>query len=323
MIHPWDFDVAVVGGGPGGAAAASALARRGHRVLVLERERFPRFHIGESQLPWINEVLEEIGATEAVAAAGFVKKWGASFTTANGDLDQYADFARAYEVPQPQTYQVPRATFDQILLEHCAKCGARVLQPRVAEHAVFDAESVTLTYSDGDGDRVTVRVGVVIDASGRAGFLARQFGTRRKDAVLNNISVHRQFEGIPRKEGRRAGDIRMVTRPDRGWFWFIPISDTIISVGAVVPQVVYRQKAQPTPEETLAYLLTETPAAARLVAGARPLTPARFDADYSYLHSRHAGDRFVLVATRERFWIPFSQQVCCSPCSPGSRLPRR
>jgi FADH2-dependent halogenase len=304
MAQAWDFDVAVVGGGPAGSSAASALARRGHRVLVLERERFPRFHIGESQLPWIHEVLEKIGAGDAVAAAGFVNKWGASFTTADGEADQYADFAQAFEVPRPQTYQVPRAEFDQVLLQHSAKCGARVLQQRLAEDAEFDADGVTLTHSGVDGDRVSVRVGAIIDASGRTGFLAKRFGQRRKDSVLQNISVHRQFEGIPRSEGRRAGDIRMVTRPDQGWFWFIPITATVTSVGVVVPQSVYKRKAQSSPEETLDHFLAETPAAARLVAGTRPVTPARFDADYSYLHDRHAGDRFVLVGDAGAFLDP-------------------
>src|SRR5258706_11370462 len=124
MTQAWDFDVAVVGGGPAGSAAASALALRGHRVLVLERERFPRFHIGESQLPWINEVLGRIGAKEVVATAGFIPKWGASFTTSDGEADQYADFAQAWEVPIPQTWQVPRARFNKVRLGHGWKRGA-------------------------------------------------------------------------------------------------------------------------------------------------------------------------------------------------------
>jgi FADH2-dependent halogenase len=304
MTQAWDFDVAVVGGGPAGSAAASALALRGHRVLVLERERFPRFHIGESQLPWINEVLGRIGAKEVVANAGFIPKWGASFTTSDGEADQYADFGQAWEVPVPQTWQVPRARFDEVLLEHAEKCGAAVRRGRKAEEAAFDAQGVTLTHSGTDPATATVRVGAVIDASGRVGFLARRFGERRMDPRLQNISIHRQFEGIPRSEGRRAGDIRMVTRPDQGWFWFIPITDTVTSVGVVVPQAVYRASAKATPEETLARFLAETPAAARLVENARSLTPARFDADYSYLHSRHAGDRFVLVGDAGAFLDP-------------------
>ena len=120
MANVRDFDVAVVGGGPGGSAAAALLARRGHSVLVLERTRFPRFHIGESQLPWSNGVLKAIGAADAVAAAGFVQKWGASFMSDDSDTERYADFSRAPEVPEPQTYQVPRDRFDHVLLDHAA-----------------------------------------------------------------------------------------------------------------------------------------------------------------------------------------------------------
>jgi len=273
-------------------------------VLVLEKEAFPRFHIGESQLPWINEILARIGADAAVSAEGFVQKWGASFTTADGTADQYADFSQAYEVPRPQTYQVPRDRFDKVLLENAVRSGARVRQGCGARDAVFDADGVTVTYADPNDGEATVRVAAVIDASGRAGFLARRFGERRKDPVLQNIAVHRQYEGIPRSEGRRAGDIRMVTRPDRGWFWFIPISDTVVSVGAVVPQAVYNATRRGSAEDTLAAFLAETPAALQLVANATPVSPARFDADYSYLHTVHAGDRFAVTGDAGAFLDP-------------------
>ena len=106
----WDVDAVVVGGGPGGSSAATALARLGRRVLLLEREPFPRFHIGESQLPWANEVFEALGVHDTIADAGFVRKWGASFRSIDGALEQYADFSEAAETPTPQTFQVPRAT---------------------------------------------------------------------------------------------------------------------------------------------------------------------------------------------------------------------
>jgi flavin-dependent dehydrogenase len=124
------------------------------------------------------------------------------------------------------------------------------------------------------------------------------------DPVLRNVAVHAQYEGIARPEGRRAGDIRMVTRPDRGWFWFIPISPTVISVGAVIPRNVHDTKARASGEETLDAYLAETPAAAALVRDARRVTPARYDADYSYLAAEHAGDRWVLVGDAAAFLDP-------------------
>ena len=111
--------------GPADPRPPRTLARRGHRVLVLERETFPRFHIGESQLPWSNEVFRDARCRRRVAAAGFVKKWGASFTSADGGAEQYADFAHAVETPTPQTYQVPRERFDEVLLAPCARVAAR------------------------------------------------------------------------------------------------------------------------------------------------------------------------------------------------------
>src|SRR4029453_5088674 len=152
----WDFDVAVVGGGPGGSSTATSLARRGHRVVLLERDRFPRFHIGESQLPWSNESFGALGVDEAIAAAGFVQKWGASFRAFDGITEQYADFAAAVETPTPRTIQVPRARFDEILLRHAARCGATVLEGHRALEATFEADGVALCFADPEGAEQTV-----------------------------------------------------------------------------------------------------------------------------------------------------------------------
>jgi flavin-dependent dehydrogenase len=300
----WDFDAAVVGGGPGGSSAATALARRGRRVLLLERDQFPRFHIGESQLPWTNEVFRALGVHETIAAAGFVRKWGASFWTLDGAVEQYADFSEAVETPTPQTFQVPRATFDELLLRHGAKSGVAVRERHRALDAAFDAAGVTLRFADPEGVEHTVRVGVVVDASGRAGFLAKKLGRHAFDPLLRNIAVHAQYENIPRLPGRRAGDIRMFTRPDMGWLWLIPLSDTVTSVGAVIPQAVHRRESKATPEESLTHYLDRTPSAAKLLAAARRVSPARFDADYSYLGTELAGDRWVTVGDAAAFLDP-------------------
>ncbi|HWN56103.1 MAG TPA: FAD-dependent oxidoreductase, partial [Methylomirabilota bacterium] len=206
MESAWDFDVAVIGGGPGGSSAATALARRGRTVLLLERDRFPRFHIGESQLPWSNEVFRALGVHDAIAEAGFVKKWGASFRTTDGAREQYADFQFAVETPSPQTFQVPRATFDEVLLRHSERSGVKVLEEHRALDAAFEADGVVLRFVGPDGTEQAVRVGFVVDASGRTGFLTKKLGRHEFDPVLRNIAVHAQYEGIARLEGRRAGD---------------------------------------------------------------------------------------------------------------------
>src|ERR1700720_3808527 len=119
----FDCDVLVVGGGPAGSAAAAWLARAGRQVIVLEREQFPRFHIGESLLASVNDVLGAIGAADLVRQAGFPRKWGATFMSGDGAVERYADFSAAPGVRTPQTWQVPRATFDQLLLRHAASSG--------------------------------------------------------------------------------------------------------------------------------------------------------------------------------------------------------
>lgn len=302
--QPCDFEVAIVGGGPAGSTAATALARKGHRVVLFEREALPRFHIGESQLPWLNQVLERIGARDLVQRHGFIEKWGASFTDSEGRIEQYADFTDAPETQRPQSWQVPRAQFDQLLLEHSARSAADVRVQHRVLGVDFYPEGVDVRYEGPDGRKDRVRTLMVVDASGRSGVLAKRFGERRVDPLLCNIAVHAQFEGVPRREGRRAGDIQMVTRPDRGWFWFIPLSDSVTSVGAVIPQAVHKRCSRQTPEESLAFYIAETKAASELMADARRISSARFDADYSYLASAHAGDRAVLVGDAGGFLDP-------------------
>jgi FADH2-dependent halogenase len=304
MASARDFDVAVIGGGPGGSSAATALARRGRTVLLLERDRFPRFHIGESQLPWSNEVFRALGVHEAIVEAGFVKKWGASFRTVDGAREQYADFQVAVETPSPQTFQVPRATFDEILLRHSERSGVKVLEGHRALDAAFEADGVMLRFAGPEGIEQAVRAGFVVDASGRTGFLTKKLGRHEFDPMLRNIAVHAQYEGIPRAEGRRAGDIRMFTRGDMGWIWLIPLSDTVTSVGAVIPQAVHRRESRAIPEDSLAHYLSGTAGLAGLLAQARRVSPARFDADYSYLGTRLTGDRWVAVGDAAAFLDP-------------------
>jgi flavin-dependent dehydrogenase len=295
MTRGWDYEVAVVGGGPGGASAAARLARHGRRVLLLEKEGFPRYRVGESHLPWSDELYRALGCEDLLAQSGFHQSGGITFVSHDGTAGQRAEFASAIDAPGPKAYQVPRESFDAMLMHHAERSGAAVHLGARTVDAIFDDGGATVSYIDAGGLARNARVEVVVDASGRAGFLAKRFARRLADPVLRNVALHAQFEGVTRGESKRRWDRRVVTRPDGGWVWLTPITSSLATVGVSVPRAVHAATALRTPEETLQRYLEQTPAAAELVKGARRVTPARFDADYSYLHTQHAGDRWVLV----------------------------
>ena len=303
----FDHDVAVIGGGPSGSTAAAMLARLGRSVVQVESEPFPRFHIGESLLPRNVDVFDRIGVREKIEQAGFVEKWGASFQTEDGSLEAYVDFASAAEITQPRAWQVRRSTFDSLLFEHAASCGAHQRRARVTAVDI-DEQGATLTLTetgtDAGNGTSTLRVRCVIDGGGRQSILGRRAGKRHMEPRLDNIAVHAQYTGIPRRAGRRQGDIRMVTRRDGGWSWFIPLDDDVTSVGVVLPKAVHVRAATSSAEDDLARYLGEMPAAQPLLAGAKRVSEARHEADYSYLSETHVGDRWLLVGDAAAFLDP-------------------
>jgi flavin-dependent dehydrogenase len=234
--------------------------------------------------------------------------------TPDGRVERFADFAISPEVPAPQTWQVPRDRFDELLLRHAAACGADVRERHRVLAIAFDAGGVTVSVRADDGKRpqrtISLRTKVVIDASGRASLLGRQFNLRVDEPDLANVAVFSHFSGVPRAEGRRAGDIRVVARADGGWFWLIPISEELMSVGAVLPQRAFAAQPRLEDGELLHRLIADTPAVARLMAGAERRWPVRIERDFSYGSTRYAGDRWITVGDAGSFLDPvFSSGV--------------
>jgi flavin-dependent dehydrogenase len=302
----FDCDVIVAGGGPAGSAAAAWLARAGHRVVLFERDRFPRFHIGESLLASVNDVLGAIGAGDLIRRAGFPQKWGATFLTGDGRVERHADFAVAPDVRAPQTWQVQRSTFDHLLLGHAAASGAEVHERHRILDVVFDDGGVTVTVQSGDGGATprAVRAQAIIDASGRGALLSRKFDLRIDEPRLANLAVFAHYSGVPRGEGRRAGDIRIVAREDLGWFWLIPISDELMSVGVVLPRSAARALHGLEHGALLDRMIADTPVVARLLASARREWPVRVEKDFSFGSRAYAGDRWVLAGDAGSFLDP-------------------
>ena len=303
--RPFDCEVIVVGGGPAGSSAASWLARAGRRVIVVEREQFPRFHIGESLLACINDALGTIGAQDIIRKAGFPHKWGATFLTADGKIERYADFGVAPAVHAPQTYQVERSVFDHLLLQHAASSGADVRQRTQVLDVTFDADGVTVPTRDPAGTQTVIRAKCIIDASGRGTLLSRKFDLRVAEPKLANIAVFSHYSNVPRREGRRAGDIRIVARPDLGWFWMIPISDELMSVGVVLPRSAMKAtRTNFNPKELLDCAIAESPAVAALLQHARQEWPVRVERDFSFGSKAYAGDRWLLAGDAGSFLDP-------------------
>jgi flavin-dependent dehydrogenase len=301
----YDFDFAVAGGGPAGSSAAISLGQHGHSVVLFERDTFPRFHIGESLLSTANDAFATLGVTERIEAASFPEKWGARLFTHDGQSGRYVDFTDVREVNRPQTYQVCREEFDRILMERAREVGVDVREGYRVTACEFTSDAVILDVaSRADVAPVRLSVRAIVDATGRRGLIAQKFNLRTEEPLLANIAIFSHYTNVPRLEGPRPDDIRLIARSDAGWFWLIPISKELISVGVVLPKGLYRRLAKGSPEETLSSAISDTPIVAALMREARREWPVRVEKDFSYSASAYAGHRWILAGDAGSFLDP-------------------
>lgn len=230
------FDVVVIGGGPAGATAAALLGEYGHRVVVLERETFPRYHVGESLLPYCYHTLDRLGMVEKLNADCFVKKYSVQFASIDGRSSQPFYFnTHMDDHPASQTWQVVRDRFDRMMLDNAAERGADVRMGWSAKSLIQDEDGrVTgVLAEDAGGSRVRFDAPLTIDCSGRDGFAINRLDWRKRDPQLSKIAMWAYYKGGVRGEGIDEGTTTVAYLPEKGWFWHIPLPDDVISLGIV------------------------------------------------------------------------------------------
>ena len=301
-------DVLVVGGGPAGSAISALLAEKGWNVHVLEKDRHPRFHIGESLLPHSLPMLERLGVLEAVEQIG-ITKYGAEIVSPYHGRSRILYFSKALDGSQPFAYQVKRADFDKILIDNAVAKGAHIHEGVRAKHVEFRAGSTHLIQAeDQTGRALTYEAGFVVDASGRDTFLSGQFGGKYRNPEHNSAAVFGHFEGVKRLPGRDEGNISIVWF-DHGWWWIIPFKDGTTSVGAVCwPSYISTRKVPL--EQFLKDTIALCPPVAERMADARLLGQAYAAANYSYRRNTMSGDGYLMVGDAFAFIDPvFSSGV--------------
>ncbi len=294
------YDVAIIGGGPAGSTAACVLAQAGRRVVVLEREKFPRFHIGESLLPYSMPAFDRMGLRETLDRTA-QPKHGAEIITACGTRHLRFHFRNGFRLKHHRSYQVTRATFDKQLLDNAAARGAEVREETSVAGVDFDAEGVTVRLAGPEG--ASVRARYVIDASGRHTVIGQQQRLKQNYPDLNKFAVYAHYDHVRREPGDDGCTLtRMIRSRDR-WFWVIPLSDTRTSIGMVTDTATFKAMRL-DPQAALEQGLDEQPHFREILEGSTRVTEVYATGDYSYRNTRLAGPRWMLAGDAAGFIDP-------------------
>jgi flavin-dependent dehydrogenase len=301
------YDVAIIGGGPAGSTAATLLAQAGRRVIVCEREKFPRFHIGESLLPFSIQTFDRLGVREKLDRT-FLPKFGGEIMAPCGTRGMKFYFKDGYRSERDRAYQVTRSDFDKLLLDHSRENGAEVHEETEVKVVNFVADGVKIDIENSNSARSTIEARYLLDCSGRQTTLGSFFNLKKTYDHLQKFSVFAHYENIDRLPGRDATLIRMVRELDR-WFWMIPLTDARTSVGVVMDTATFRA-TKLAPQAALEKFIAEQPVMSERMKSAVRVSPVYSAGDYSYRNKKLFGDRWLLAGDAAGFIDPvFSSGV--------------
>jgi FADH2-dependent halogenase len=302
-----NYDVAIIGGGPAGSTAATLLSKAGRRVIVLERDKFPRFHIGESLLPFSMQTFTRLGLQEKLRA-GFLEKFGGEIAEAGGEKAAKFYFKDGFGSRTDRSYQVTRSKFDKMLLDHAAESGAEVREETVVEDVDFDRDGAILFLGRDGRLSENIRARYVVDASGRNSVIGNKFKLKKSYQHLQKLSLFAHYEGLEREEGIDATLTRMV-RTLQSWFWVIPLENDRTSIGIVLEAADFKRSGL-SAEEFFARSIAEQPLVRNRIGSGRRVSQVYTAADFSYRNERLTGDRWLLAGDAAGFIDPvFSSGV--------------
>lgn len=294
-------EVLVVGGGPAGSTTATFLARRGRRVLLLERERHPRFHIGESLLPANLPILERLGVLDEVARIGVLKR-GADFPAENAPGFNVFRFDRALGDTPPHAFQVRREDFDLLLFRHAGLQGVDARDGvRVRDVELRDDSVVAIAEAEG-GETWRILAEYLVDATGRDALLGRRLGLRRKHPRHQSAALFAHFRGVEPRSDEDAGNISIYVH-DHGWAWLIPLREDVFSVGIVATPELFKDRTEP-PAGFLRRILDSVPQIRERMSNAEMAGNLHATGNYSYLCDRMAGHRWIMAGDAGAFVDP-------------------
>jgi flavin-dependent dehydrogenase len=289
-------DVLILGAGPAGCAAGTILAEHGHRVLMLEREKFPRYHIGESLLPFTFYPLQRLGLLDRMKQSAFVKKYSVQFVSPNGKASQPFYFFERYDRDSvAQTWQVLRSEFDLMVMQHAQEKGVKVLeQVTVRELIQEEGRVVGVRALDAAGKPVEFRAPLTLDCTGKESFAAVRNQWRVKDPELNKVAVWTYYRGAKRDPGIDEGATTVAYVPDKGWFWYIPQHNQMISVGVVAEGKYLTRGGVKAPEAIFKREIEQNLWIKDHLAVGQQTGPYYLTSEYSY-HARYCGMEGLLL----------------------------